>query len=104
MEERPEDILEGASVSETESEGGDAADDANFGFSPDVVARYHQGYQHNEAVAHKAMRATAVSVLPYWIILRPLAFSAMHAICVSCSLGSTSNWSGCRSGGSRSMA
>ncbi len=64
MEERPEDILEGASVSETESEGEDAGEDANFGFSPDVVARYYQGYQHNEAVARKAMRATAVGSLP----------------------------------------
>ena len=34
VEERPEDILEGASVSEGESEGGDAAEDANFGFTP----------------------------------------------------------------------
>ena len=64
VEERPEDILEGASVSEeAESEGGDVAEDANFGFSPDAVARFYQGYQHNEAVARKAMRTTAVSVL-----------------------------------------
>ena len=59
---REEAIPEGStSVSGSEDEEGDEATDANFGFSPDVVARFLQGYGHNEKVARKAMRTTFVS-------------------------------------------
>ena len=66
---REEAIPEGStSVSDSEEEE-EGVDDANFGFLPDAVARFMQGYDNNEKTARKAMRTTFVSGACFIIII-----------------------------------